>query len=463
MRFSLAKLIVIIIFLTTIPSLSFAESISMTAIGEYVMGDNDTFAEGKRLALQDAKRLLLEKVGTYVESTTVVKNGAISTDEIKQYTAGIVKTEVINEERTMLDNKGSVVKVNIRASVDPNVIVKQIKNFRSQKNIEESSKGISAENDKLRTEIAQLNQQLRNAVNDEKYSQLRLQREQILNRIEKNETGLTMMLSGQGLYAAAISDRMKKDNDKQKVDQILLKIGSAYKLKVFSPEVEDLNNGNSQINLPVIMYLPVQDFQSSNNGRSLSPIVLPELADDLASIGLYSDISGLLYCIQTQGGVGRRDTKGSRAKSELMEHLTTKLSDEPLYLDIRVGNYTADLVQLSYAPRSNRECFRFNHETWESMHPIVDPFLALGRAIAGLFSSDSKSSDTPKERSMAFQHSPTRIQIVIPTAELPKLSQMEAKIRYIKKEDITEGRRVTSPSASGGMQSNSAIKARRPY
>jgi len=66
------SILFIIIFL---PNPLFAENVTMTAVGEYVMGDNDTYTEAKKLALQDAKRILLEKVGTYIESKTEVKDG----------------------------------------------------------------------------------------------------------------------------------------------------------------------------------------------------------------------------------------------------------------------------------------------------------------------------------------------------------------------------------------------------
>ena len=97
----------IIIFL---PNTLFAENVTMTAVGEYVMGDNDTYTEAKKLALQDAKRILLEKVGTYIESKTEVKDGIVKSDEIKQYSAGIVKVEEVSDERSVLANKASLVK-----------------------------------------------------------------------------------------------------------------------------------------------------------------------------------------------------------------------------------------------------------------------------------------------------------------------------------------------------------------
>jgi hypothetical protein len=70
-----------------------AELRTITATGEYRMGDNDTRTDAKRLALMDAKRLALEQAGTYLESVTEVKNLQVSRDEIRTYAAGIVEVK----------------------------------------------------------------------------------------------------------------------------------------------------------------------------------------------------------------------------------------------------------------------------------------------------------------------------------------------------------------------------------
>src|SRR5829696_378259 len=58
--------------------------------GEYPMGDYDTRADAIRMAVEAAKREALEKVATYLESVTEVKNLEVTRDEIRTYTAGIV-------------------------------------------------------------------------------------------------------------------------------------------------------------------------------------------------------------------------------------------------------------------------------------------------------------------------------------------------------------------------------------
>ena len=54
--------------------LAFAESKVVTCEGKYVMGDLDTKKDARALALMEAKRLALEQAGTYLESSSEVKN-----------------------------------------------------------------------------------------------------------------------------------------------------------------------------------------------------------------------------------------------------------------------------------------------------------------------------------------------------------------------------------------------------
>ena len=254
-------IVFIIIFL---PDTLFAENITMTAVGEYVMGDNDTYIEAKKLALQDAKRILLEKVGTYIESKTEVKDGIVKSDEIKQYTAGIVKVEEVSDERSVLANKASVVKVHVKAIVDPDALIKQVISFRNRKDVEESAKKTSADNYKLRKEIEHLNQQLRSVADEKKYQQLSTQRKEILEQIDTNEKGLILILSGEGLYTAALLDRQKKDEVKRKVKIFLRGMAAAYKLSASPLVVNDNGDDTANVTFTVRAQLSFNDLDISD-------------------------------------------------------------------------------------------------------------------------------------------------------------------------------------------------------
>jgi len=253
-QLSVCIVLVIIIFL---PDALFAEATTRSDWSSDVCSSDLTYTEAKKLALQDAKRILLEKVGTYIESKTEVKNGIVKSDEIKQYTAGIVKVEEVGDEKTILANKATVVKVNVKAIVDSDAVIKQLLSFRNRDDIERSAKRLSSDNDKLRREIDQLNQQLRNVIDDEKkYQQLNTQRKEIIKQIDTNETGLTLLLSGEGLHTAALLTRQNKEDSKTKVKKFIKGIASTCKLSSSALEVDDNGDGTANVTFTVKAYMP---------------------------------------------------------------------------------------------------------------------------------------------------------------------------------------------------------------
>ncbi len=146
-------------WLVLLPAASSAEVRTLTASGEYRMGDNDTKTDAKRLALLDAKRLALEQVGTYLEGVTEVKNLSVTRDEIRSYTAGLV--EVVEQAtRTTLEGETTVVRVDVTVKVDPANVARQLQELRKNEQAREDLLRAKAESDVLRKELEEKNKQL---------------------------------------------------------------------------------------------------------------------------------------------------------------------------------------------------------------------------------------------------------------------------------------------------------------
>jgi hypothetical protein len=248
------------------PSVLYAAPVTVDATGEYIMGDNDTFIEAKNLALQDAKRLILEKIGTYIESSTQVEDHTVTKDDIKIYTAGIVKVEYIEDKRQILDNKMTVCNVTVRATVDPDDVVKKIYALKSSKALEESARKLAHENESLQNEINQLNNQLRQIMNENQYKQLRVQREIVLSRLDENEKGRTLLLSSTALLDASLRDKKKQSDAIEMIKTHVREIADAYSISIKGPFVEDNGDNTSNIRLDVDIYLPGQ-YQYKDDAR----------------------------------------------------------------------------------------------------------------------------------------------------------------------------------------------------
>jgi len=91
-----------------------AQQQTYEAEGVYILGSTDTMFKAKIGALQEAKRLALERAGTYLESVTWVVDGQLTKDEIARIASGVIKLEKIINEETKLNN--GVVLLVIRAN-----------------------------------------------------------------------------------------------------------------------------------------------------------------------------------------------------------------------------------------------------------------------------------------------------------------------------------------------------------
>ncbi|MDN5941094.1 MAG: tetratricopeptide repeat protein [Nitrospira sp.] len=190
-------LIVALVFWAAEPAL--AEVRTITATGEYRMGDNDSRTDAKRLALLDAKRLALEQVGVYIESVTEVKNFDLTKEEIRAYTAGIV--EVVEQAtRTMLEGDTTVVRVDVKTKIDTDVVARQIDALR--KNEDVRTKLLRAESDalQLRKELEAKTHELAAAKSRTNIEEIAQQRKALVARIESDKLATQASLT---LFAAS--------------------------------------------------------------------------------------------------------------------------------------------------------------------------------------------------------------------------------------------------------------------
>ncbi|MEN6319435.1 MAG: hypothetical protein ABFD82_11860 [Syntrophaceae bacterium] len=428
MNISKKIMLFLLIAILLFPAISSAQTIAVTATGEYIMGDNDTFTEGKKLALQDAKRLALEKVGTYIESTTEVKNGAVSSDEVKQYTAGIIKVEVVDEKRSILDSKATVVKVTVSAAVNPDDVVRQVMSLQKRKEVEEKARKLSSENERLRNEITLMNEQLRTITDAKKNKALRNQREEALQKIIDNEKGLTVLVSGEYLVKASLYDRQKKKDDRQFINRFLHEIAGAYQITSDEPEVEDNGDGTSNVIIRYNVNLPGQfDLRQS-------VIDVSSIDDFLAK--------GFIIKAFSNGGLIVRcaDYRRNKCNTSLSPHFDNEVLK--MHISIKLGEYikTESIGMMESAESSKNKSsssYRDRRNTEERPQHYIPP-------VSGAMKSPpvTMQSRWQDERSTTFQNpEPSRIRYPliykgsytcvfknIPHSELQKVSKIEIKV-----------------------------------
>lgn len=224
-----------------LPGIGFAKTYDVEATGEYVMGDSDTKIEARRLALEHAKRLASEQIGTYLESETVVRDNQLEKDEIRSYTSAILKTTVLSENVNLLSDKTTVFAIKIKANVDTSVLEKKIKEIKGDAKRKEQLGRLQAENIKLLKELEAVSAQLRSSKSTE-YKKLREQRESIFERLDKNESSIRVVFEKGTLFSLALKNRDETDNYIKAVDEALQFFADNVKLQIGEPQIR--NKGN---------------------------------------------------------------------------------------------------------------------------------------------------------------------------------------------------------------------------
>jgi len=123
----------------------------------YQASEIDSKVTSRANALEQVKRLLLEELGTYLESKTEVKNFMLTQDQITTLTGGIVSAVVVSEK---WDGVNYVLKAKI--SADPNEVAKAVNQLRNDTSKTKELENTKELANKYAKEIIRLKKQLNN-------------------------------------------------------------------------------------------------------------------------------------------------------------------------------------------------------------------------------------------------------------------------------------------------------------
>ncbi len=169
----------------TDPPMRSADARTVNASGEYRMGDHDNRADAVRLATEAAKQDALEQVATYVERITEVRDLNVTRDDIRSFTAGIVK--VIDQTvTTRLEQDHVVIRVDLTADIEPHDVVQAIAALRENDQARQELLALRAETDRLQAQVDETNRALASAATPYDVQQYTDQREDMLNQLQAN-------------------------------------------------------------------------------------------------------------------------------------------------------------------------------------------------------------------------------------------------------------------------------------
>jgi hypothetical protein len=173
----------LIIALILIPCSSIAEIKTISATHKYVMGDNDSKNDARHICFLEAKRKVLDKAGTFIESLTETKDYRLSKDEISAYSAALLKVETIKEDWRFI-GENMVIIISVKADVDTNYIDKQLAKIKTDTSIQEKIKGQQKRIQELEQTVVELRKQL-GTVSSPKAATLRKERNLTFKKIDE--------------------------------------------------------------------------------------------------------------------------------------------------------------------------------------------------------------------------------------------------------------------------------------
>ena len=147
--------LITLVFLFIMADSAFAETKVFVEEYAYQASEYDSKVSCRALALEQVKRLLLEKLGTYLESETEVKNFQLTRDQIVILTAGIVSTEIIDEK---WDGKTYSLKAKINA--DPKDVINSIEKLRQDRQKTKELGEVRKKADEALREVERLKKEL---------------------------------------------------------------------------------------------------------------------------------------------------------------------------------------------------------------------------------------------------------------------------------------------------------------
>jgi hypothetical protein len=143
---------IILLALLAIPMGAAAEVQTVTATHTYVMGDNDSRNDARQLCFLEAKRKVLEKAGSFIQTSTEVKNFQLTKDQISSYSAAVLSVEIIKEDFGF-SNGHNTLSLTVKADVDIADVKKRLAAIVADKSLQDRITG-------QQQQIRQLEQQV---------------------------------------------------------------------------------------------------------------------------------------------------------------------------------------------------------------------------------------------------------------------------------------------------------------
>ncbi|MGE4194237.1 MAG: hypothetical protein AB7E51_12670 [Pseudodesulfovibrio sp.] len=126
----------------------------------YVMGERDSMLDGKKISFVEAKRLLTEKAGTYLESTTQVSEGVLTQDEIQTYAMASLRVEIV-EQCVKPRGEQMTAYTKVKGDVDASNMPRDVAAIKNNQELKEDLDRQKVELENTHSQVEELNEKIR--------------------------------------------------------------------------------------------------------------------------------------------------------------------------------------------------------------------------------------------------------------------------------------------------------------
>lgn len=156
MRTLFAMTLLALFFLPTVAS---AEVKTITATHTYIMGDNDSRNDARQLCFMQAKRKVLEKAGSFIQTSTEVRNFQLTKDQISSYSAAVLSVEITKEDFGF-NNGHNELTITVKADIDVADVQKRLAAIVADKSLQERITAQQQQIQELEQQVQKLNSSL---------------------------------------------------------------------------------------------------------------------------------------------------------------------------------------------------------------------------------------------------------------------------------------------------------------
>lgn len=172
MNFKLLAIAWIVLVPLMLTGPAWAETRSLTAEGEYIMGEGETMEVAGEKARKNAVRAAAEQAGTFVKSYTKVNNFVLQEDVIEVVANHAMKVDVLDEQTELVGKKAIRFRTRIRATISTAEVEANIRKAQEDRTVVDSYRKLKEDYDRLAREADELKKKLREASGDERKSLL---------------------------------------------------------------------------------------------------------------------------------------------------------------------------------------------------------------------------------------------------------------------------------------------------